>query len=110
MYATRSSRGVQDLSCAALSAGGEPGGVDAAVVGDEEKGHQIRGGKKLVGARGFEPPTPGPPVLCATGLRHAPTSPNQVFGQTDSITAGQDVRSNVPASLRALSSDSCPRD
>ncbi len=29
-------------------------------------------GNKMVGARGFEPPTPGPPDQCATRLRHAP--------------------------------------
>ena len=27
----------------------------------------------LVGARGFEPPTPATPLQCATRLRHAPT-------------------------------------
>jgi hypothetical protein len=27
----------------------------------------------MVGARGFEPPTPSPPAKCATRLRHAPT-------------------------------------
>ena len=27
----------------------------------------------LVGARGFEPPTPWPPAKCAARLRHAPT-------------------------------------
>ena len=29
--------------------------------------------RKLVGARGFEPPTTGTPYRCATGLRHAPS-------------------------------------
>ena len=29
--------------------------------------------EKLVGARGFEPPTPCTPCKCATSLRHAPT-------------------------------------
>ena len=29
-------------------------------------------GQKLVGARGFEPPTPCSQSRCATGLRHAP--------------------------------------
>src|SRR5436190_11300383 len=29
-------------------------------------------GRKLVGARGFEPPTPCSQSRCATGLRHAP--------------------------------------
>ena len=28
---------------------------------------------EMVGARGFEPPTPCPPGRCATRLRHAPT-------------------------------------
>ncbi len=28
---------------------------------------------KLVGARGFEPPTPTTPLWCATRLRYAPT-------------------------------------
>ncbi len=28
----------------------------------------------MVGARGFEPPTPSPPAKCATRLRHAPTN------------------------------------
>jgi hypothetical protein len=28
---------------------------------------------ELVGARGFEPPTPWPPAKCAARLRHAPT-------------------------------------
>ncbi len=34
---------------------------------------QIGTGRKLVGARGFEPPTPCTPCKCATRLRHAPT-------------------------------------
>ena len=29
-------------------------------------------GEKLVGAAGFEPTTPSPPVKCATRLRYAP--------------------------------------
>jgi hypothetical protein len=29
--------------------------------------------KKMVGATGFEPATPTPPVWCATRLRYAPT-------------------------------------
>src|SRR5262245_40898259 len=33
--------------------------------------------REMVGATGFEPATPGPPVLCATGLRHAPTAERQ---------------------------------
>ncbi len=32
--------------------------------------------KKMVGARGFEPPTPDTPCQCATRLRYAPTSRN----------------------------------
>ena len=30
----------------------------------------------MVGAAGFEPTTPSPPVKCATGLRYAPTCRN----------------------------------
>ena len=29
--------------------------------------------KRMVGAAGFEPTTPSPPVKCATRLRYAPT-------------------------------------
>ncbi len=32
-----------------------------------------RSGGKVVGAKGFEPPTPTPPAWCATRLRYAPT-------------------------------------
>ena len=28
----------------------------------------------MVGTAGFEPATPRPPGVCATGLRHAPTT------------------------------------
>src|SRR3546814_17336944 len=31
--------------------------------------------KSLVGTRGFEPPTPTPPVRCDTRLRYVPTGP-----------------------------------
>ena len=33
---------------------------------------------KVVGARGFEPPTPATPLQCATRLRHAPTFIHQI--------------------------------
>src|SRR5262245_54708112 len=36
-------------------------------IGDEHD-------EEMVGATGFEPATPRPPVWCATGLRHAPTA------------------------------------
>ena len=42
-----------------------------------------RAAASLVGARGFEPPTPCPQSRCATRLRHAPPRP-QV-----SITKGE---------------------
>ncbi len=35
----------------------------------------------LVGARGFEPPTPWPPAKCAARLRHAPTERGQYSGR-----------------------------
>ena len=36
----------------------------------------------LVGARGFEPPTPWPPAKCAARLRHAPTDADQYSGRS----------------------------
>src|SRR5665213_2021701 len=37
----------------------------------------------LVGARGFEPPTPCTPCKCATRLRHAPTGPTLSGGRAN---------------------------
>ena len=43
--------------------------------GQDAPRHQIHGFyEKMVGAAGFEPTTPSPPVKCATRLRYAPTS------------------------------------
>ena len=41
---------------------------------------RARAPRKLVGARGFEPPTPCTPCKCATRLRHAPTLGCSVSG------------------------------
>jgi hypothetical protein len=42
------------------------------IVPDKEKDRHRRR-RSLVGAGGFEPPTPCTPCKCATGLRYAPT-------------------------------------
>ena len=71
-------------------------GIDSIIIGNQNLGTfthypritKIKGGrlkakpfspvplasslKKMVGARGFEPPTPGTPCQCATRLRYAP--------------------------------------
>ena len=49
-------------------------------AGNGERLRLRSGGKStlcLVGARGFEPPTPASRTQCATGLRYAPTGQNQ---------------------------------
>ena len=57
---------------------------------EKPKGHPGKAGDgmlsaflKLVGARGFEPPTPTTPLWCATRLRHAPTTTRQDMTLTD---------------------------
>ena len=47
----------------------------------------------MVGAEGFEPPTPSPPVKCATRLRYAPTD-----GQLIALKAPSDKA--IPGALK----------
>jgi hypothetical protein len=51
----------------------------------------------LVGARGFEPPTPASRTQCATGLRYAPTRPS---GETGRVIVLQDRGKRQPMSFR----------
>ena len=44
--------------------------------------------RELVGARGFEPPTPCSQSRCATGLRHAPSVPARTSGIERSPSPG----------------------
>src|SRR5687767_8620257 len=52
---------------------GEAGGDGARHAANENGGQKGPRRREVVGARGFEPPTPCTPCRCATGLRHAPT-------------------------------------
>src|SRR6185437_567346 len=51
----------------------------------------------LVGARGFEPPTPASRTQCATGLRYAPTRPS---GENRRVIVLQDRGKRQPMSFR----------
>ncbi len=46
----------------------------------------IRRRGKMVGARGFEPPTPDTPCQCATRLRYAPIFKIQIWEFRDETT------------------------
>jgi hypothetical protein len=46
-------------------------------VGEETREVQRKGLKRMVGARGFEPPTPWSRTRCSTRLSHAPTESAQ---------------------------------
>ena len=50
---------------------------------------------KLVGARGFEPPTPTTPLWCATRLRYAPTELRDDYA-SDEIRRGERFRTSDP--------------
>ncbi len=55
-------------------AGNVPGRAYCVHENDPGAGQPSAAGGMLVGARGFEPPTPWSQTRCATGLRHAPTN------------------------------------
>ncbi len=44
---------------------------------------------KMVGARGFEPPTPTTPLWCATKLRYAPTQKTRLIASIGSRILAQ---------------------
>ena len=54
-------------------------------AGRHRRGHLLAAGGMLVGARGFEPPTPCSQSRCATGLRHAPTNLGGESGRQDRV-------------------------
>ncbi len=54
--------------------GNVPGRASCVHENDPGAGQPSATGGMLVGARGFEPPTPWSQTRCATGLRHAPTN------------------------------------
>ena len=59
----------------------------------------------LVGARGFEPPTPASRTQCATGLRYAPTRPSKENGR---VIVLQDRGKRQPMSFRHTTVDNLP--
>ena len=61
------------------------------------------GNQEMVGASGFEPPTPCTPCRCATGLRHAPTFRSTPLPEVGSApTIGQN---STPPSTAAMNED-----
>src|SRR5258706_10957123 len=69
---------------------------------------------RLVGARGFEPPTPTTPLWCATRLRYAPTHPYRTIPantrQASPPAAPDILRAFRSPLLLALTADQRPED
>ena len=64
----------------------------------------------MVGASGFEPPTPWSRTRCATRLRYAPTDPLQRERiLSDPVESGQGVGSRPAASRSSQGSSACTR-
>src|SRR5688572_30161867 len=64
----------------------------------------------LVGARGFEPPTPCSQSRCATGLRHAPNQRDSTTGKDKkaATVSWDDGRQRVSLQARLLQEDQFP--
>ena len=62
-----------------------PSGARGALGGQRRTALLFTAGGKVVGARGFEPPTPWSQTRCATGLRYAPTNLGGESGRQDRV-------------------------
>ena len=60
--------------------------------------------KNLVGTEGFEPPTPSPPVKCATRLRYAPINDQLIALKAPSDKAIPRTLKGVKLGFRAFRS------
>ena len=64
-----------------------------------------RAGVVMVGARGFEPPTPSSRTMCATRLRYAPTEGGPFAGLAHDSKGPATRRSSIPDPVRGATGE-----